>query len=267
MAPDASHADVVLFGREGTWTWDGMTWTEQHPVRSPSARQWPGMAYDSFRHNVVLFGGTSGGYDLGDTWTWDGTNWTEQQPLTSPSARYDMGVTYDAKLGEVVLFGGASNGYALGDTWTWDGTYWHPESPRRSPSARSRCGMTYDAARDGVVLFGGDAFPRVFGDTWSWDGINWRVPLHEHLHLSPNSGTPGTVAHAKGSGFAAFERIIIRFVDSDTGKTRLLRVKTEASGAFDAHVTIPSDASVGTQLVTASGWRSGQHAKARFTVT
>src|SRR5438105_2716674 len=53
MAYDQARGEVVLFGGNGatgdvgdTWTWDGTTWTQQHPATSPSARYGMGMAYD-----------------------------------------------------------------------------------------------------------------------------------------------------------------------------------------------------------------------------
>jgi hypothetical protein len=45
----------ILLG--DTWTWDGSTWTQQHPVPSPSARTDASMAYDAATGTVVLFGG------------------------------------------------------------------------------------------------------------------------------------------------------------------------------------------------------------------
>lgn len=54
----------------GTWAWDGTTWTRQFPQASPSARANASMAYDPAAGNVVLFGGFGGNGVLGDTWTW-----------------------------------------------------------------------------------------------------------------------------------------------------------------------------------------------------
>jgi hypothetical protein len=83
MAYDATRAEVVMFGGfdgsmyNDTWTWDGTTWTEEHPGTKPAGRAYQGMTYDATRGNVVLFGG----WDLnnsnvfGDTWTWNGTTW------------------------------------------------------------------------------------------------------------------------------------------------------------------------------------------------
>jgi hypothetical protein len=76
---DAARGKVVLFSGSGdpgllddTWTWDGTTWTEEHPPRSPLARYGLAMAYDAARSNVVMFGGSP---YVSDTWTWDGTDW------------------------------------------------------------------------------------------------------------------------------------------------------------------------------------------------
>jgi hypothetical protein len=80
MVYDAATSNVVLYGGlkyDGTapvylgdtWTWDGTTWTQQHPAASPSARNASSMAYDAATGNVVLFGGYRNGY-VSDTWTW-----------------------------------------------------------------------------------------------------------------------------------------------------------------------------------------------------
>jgi hypothetical protein len=83
MAYDKATGTVVLFGGymgsaptghylADTWTWNGKTWTQQHPAASPSARDEADMAYDAATRSVVLFGGFAniGRGDLVDTWTW-----------------------------------------------------------------------------------------------------------------------------------------------------------------------------------------------------
>ena len=65
---------------DDTWTWDGSTWTRQHPAAHPPA--FGGfMAYDAATGTVVLLSDQFGG---GGTWTWDGSTWTQQHPVTSP---------------------------------------------------------------------------------------------------------------------------------------------------------------------------------------
>lgn len=66
-AYDESTHQVVLFGGIGqqgaalgdTWTWDGSTWTEQHPAASPPARAYAAMTYDPHTRDVLLVGGRS----------------------------------------------------------------------------------------------------------------------------------------------------------------------------------------------------------------
>jgi hypothetical protein len=127
MAYDAATGTVVLFGgccnRSGrlfgdTWTWDGTTWTRQHPATSPPLRENAVMAYDAATGTVVLFGGYDGS-PLDGTWTWDGTTWARQFPATVPPARYASQMAYDAATGTVVMFGGQGTTTMLDDTWTW----------------------------------------------------------------------------------------------------------------------------------------------------
>jgi hypothetical protein len=77
MTYDAATSTAVLFGGvnghgelAGTWTWDGSTWTKQHPATSPAARSAESMAYDPATGTAVLFGGNGTSSLLGDTWVW-----------------------------------------------------------------------------------------------------------------------------------------------------------------------------------------------------
>jgi hypothetical protein len=80
MAYDEAAGNAVLFGGvnrankflNSTWTWDGTTWTQQHPATIPPAREFASMAYDAVAGNAVLFGGDRDpkAPSLGDTWTW-----------------------------------------------------------------------------------------------------------------------------------------------------------------------------------------------------
>jgi len=77
MTYDPATGNIVLFGGRhyqgnfaDTWTWDGSTWTKQHPATSPPTRINAPMAYDAATGNVVLFAGYGSNDWLGDTWTW-----------------------------------------------------------------------------------------------------------------------------------------------------------------------------------------------------
>lgn len=74
----AAAADgLLLFGgatatavyAADTWQWDGLRWAPRAPATSPPARYLHGMAFDSVRGRVVLFGGYgTGATILSDTW-------------------------------------------------------------------------------------------------------------------------------------------------------------------------------------------------------
>ncbi len=275
MAYDAAHQVVVLFGgngTNGTWTWDGKDWTQRFPVTSPPPRFAGSLAYDSALGQVVLFGGVGPppwGTYMNDTWTWNGTNWKEQHPLSRPSPRGYMGMTYDSARARVVVFGGCCAGGYFNDTWTWDGTNWKQQHPSRSPSKRVGVGMSYDEIRGRAVLFGGheECCTNDLGDTWTWDGAHWSVPFVPGLRVRPASGPPGEQVHLSLTGFAGDEPVTVTFVDAVHGPTVLGTFRTRGGGNLRVAVTIPGDASVGTQTVTADGATSGQHASATFTVT
>jgi hypothetical protein len=158
MAYDSARGRVVLFGGHGmfanylddTWEWDGASasWTERTPTTSnPSARQDCGMAYESNRRGVVLFGGKGGGGNYQDTWEWDGEagSWTELAPQGPiPSARSGHVLASNGN-GSVLLFGGEGSG----DLWEWDGGMrtWTQVPTGTGPGARTHHGMVFDSGR------------------------------------------------------------------------------------------------------------------------
>jgi hypothetical protein len=182
---DSKRRRSVLFGGEqllgkggvgslfgDTWVWDGAEWTQEQDT-GPVARAFYGMAYDTGRDRVVLFGGLTyhpndSDYTmLNDTWEYDAAKWT-QVADTGPSLRHAMNLCYDGS--RMLLFGGGLESLAHGitvyrDTWQWDGKHW-TERQDMGPIARYCAGATGDTARNRVVLFGGASASTNFGDTW-----------------------------------------------------------------------------------------------------
>lgn len=79
MTYDSKRQRVVLFGGilgvypynyylEDTWEWDGKTWSQRATNGPPAPRAWTGLAYDTARERVVLFGGGNPDICWGDTW-------------------------------------------------------------------------------------------------------------------------------------------------------------------------------------------------------
>lgn len=161
-----------------TWTWNGTTWTQQHPAHSPPPLATATMSYDAATGDMVLFGGVAfegcGHYLLtaafanasvcavNDTWTWDGHDWTQRHPAHSPLVRWEAGMGYDDATQQVVLFGGWARvdggggvGGFLQDTWTWDGADWTVRSPIGGPPITRTGGLAYSAHLGKLVMFGG----------------------------------------------------------------------------------------------------------------
>lgn len=212
MAYDPENHGVILFGGSvaipqpdgtkavqttaDTWLWNSGTWTKLD-VTGPPARSVEMMAYDSVRHELVLFGG-SGPAGSGqallfqDTWTWDGTAWHEQHPAHSPNPRMRAAFAFDGRRGVVVMFGGEGEGTTTYNaTWTWDGADWTMLDPATVPPGRHFATMAYDADRGVTVLFGGSFAGARFNDTWTWDGENWT----EQTGIAPAARGWSTLAY------------------------------------------------------------------------
>ena len=158
------------------WTWDGSVWSQPSPEITPAVRSNAGIAFDSDRQQVVVFGGIGPTGALADTWLWDGFTWTQASPAHSPPPRFAAGMSFDALTGLVVLFGGtSSDGTLLGDTWTWNGSDWSLLSPATSPSPRAASAMTFDEARNQILLFGGVDSDTENAETWLFDGTSWTM--------------------------------------------------------------------------------------------
>ena len=180
MVYDSDRQRLVLFGgvivgniarNNETWEFDGTTWAQISTANSPPIRASPGMAYDSQRRRVVLYGSTTSS----DTWEYDGTNWTQRTPSAFPPARSQTPMAFDAANSVSVIFSGYDASPAMTnftDTWTWSGSSWNRRTTTANPSAR--WGHALVAAQDGLLLFGGSTATAVYvADTWLWNGRSW----------------------------------------------------------------------------------------------
>lgn len=168
MAYDAARQRCVLFGGAGpvtpwplpgpppvnlfgdTWTYDGVTWTQQ--PGGPSDRCCHAMAYDEVRQVVVLFGGSSGTQLLSDTWEWNGTSWTQRFPPTSPPAFANGSMVFDPVRGVVALHDSEATGV---DLWTYDGATWAPLPTGGVRVRSSQSALAFDPENQVLMLHGG----------------------------------------------------------------------------------------------------------------
>jgi uncharacterized protein (DUF433 family) len=104
MVYDAAREVAVLFGGAlsctnrqplaDTWEFDGEDWHQVATPSSPPPRYHAGLAYDSTRQVVVLFGGTNSLTPYNDTWEYDGTTWVQRFPPSPPPGCSFAGVLF-----------------------------------------------------------------------------------------------------------------------------------------------------------------------------
>ncbi|MFK7741258.1 MAG: hypothetical protein AB8H80_13140 [Planctomycetota bacterium] len=192
MVTDTTNSRILTFGGRSPTLgslandlqeWDGASWSPIATTSAPSPRFLYGMAYDSNRDVVVLFGGRTATGVNNETWEFDGTDWTQATPGSNPAPREEMGMVFDEQAGTVILFGGcdADTGTVYGDTWTYDGNNWVDASPPTGPSPRFRGAMVYDSDRSRSVYFGGYDNTNTFDETFEllsgqWIEVNATTP-------------------------------------------------------------------------------------------
>jgi hypothetical protein len=124
MAYDARRGVTVLYGGSGagtpfgtlftdTWEWNGTAWMQRSPGNDPGARVAFGMAFDTARERVVVFGDSVNP----DAFEWDGTNWSLRAVPAAPPARDRCALAFDTWREHALLFGGQSAGPNHADLW------------------------------------------------------------------------------------------------------------------------------------------------------
>lgn len=188
------NVGYVGFGE--VWEWNGAHWRQRTTYDSsnawhqdsngswvpnyrdtPPARLQHGMAFDSRRGRVVVFGGRSaspagGDVFFGDTWEWDGLHW-ELRATNGPASRINASLAYDSSRGVTVLYGGFPGD--ADKVWEWDGSSWTSIAPTNSPSSnysQDAVTMAYDSISHEIFL--GPTTDGFLTDYfWTWNGVSW----------------------------------------------------------------------------------------------
>jgi hypothetical protein len=192
MMYDPAGGRMILFGGvdantfyNETWQYTGSSWGRLSTTASSSTgrafngRTFHGLAYNSSRGRLVIFGGigypngTTQGIvtDFNDMWELQGTTWTDITPAgTKPGGRGWLGMTYESATNRIVVYGGWSHtsSFSYADTWSWNGSSWSQLVATSPPGARDSFAMTYDPDRSRSVLFGG-----YWSDLWELNGSTW----------------------------------------------------------------------------------------------
>lgn len=178
FAYDTVAARSLLLGVSSNTTalvsWSGSSFTYATGSNTLPLRFGHGLAYDSVRQRLLVFGGDASGVGLtNQLWAWTGTAWANLT-TSGPSARRDVAMCYDPLRDRLVVFGGANANWTtfFGETWEHDGTSWQLRTTTNSPAPRAGSVLVYASHLQQCILVGGfDAQDR--RDTWAWDGSDW----------------------------------------------------------------------------------------------
>jgi hypothetical protein len=186
MAFDSARKVALLFGGSFAssdppyfWEWNGATgtWTERPPSTTlgswPTSRYGPGVAYDSGRARMIIFGGYGPpDGELQDVWEWNASTgaWANRTPAVIPASwpghrTGGFSFVYDPDRSVTVLFGGVSlmtNDDTSG-IWEWNGMTGMWTS--RGGGVSTQDPMVYDSDRRKMVTFLNSC-----QEAWDWEG-------------------------------------------------------------------------------------------------
>ena len=175
MTFDAGIGHVVFYEHVTVFQWDGTDWSVVptavgfHPQTTSA-----GLAYDTSRGRLVLFGGrTATNTDSAQTLELDGMTWTTATP-TAPFPCAGVAGAYDPLRARFVVFGGDAGGPSA-ETLEWDGRSWTQPVLTSSPPPREFHAMIYDSSRAQVVASSGLSGSGLLSDSWTYDGTTWTM--------------------------------------------------------------------------------------------
>lgn len=258
------HQRLILFGGFGlghslvtndTWAFDtkSNSWVDLNAKNPPSERASYGLATDSKRGSIVMFGGfTERGY-FSDIWAYDPEQNSWQEVKTSgdvPPARGAMGFVYDEANDIFVMYGGFSERGFFGDTWTFDPktNSWREMAPENHPPpVRTR--MIYHDMEGQSIFFGGDViYPETeeaavepYNSVWAYDyqANTWQELMPKASDSLPSKRSLNGIAFDSRSSsivmFGGTDSLIdnANFLGREFGDTWILAPITESSSTGD----------------------------------
>jgi hypothetical protein len=197
----------------------------------PSARFDAGIAYDSVRNKVVMYGGNNAAVALGETWEFDPTTllWKQITPVASPAVKSGAYMGYDPSRNKVVLFGGWTGAAFTNDTWEYDPATptWTVKAPATVPTVSADASgpaggrLQYDPVRHTLVMCSGrSGAPGANVDlinVWEWNGTNW---------TNRNPASPPTVRESAGWIYDPARSKFVLFGGQPWAQTTLLAFDT-----------------------------------------
>jgi len=171
---------------DDTWTWSeaagwavscsGSCDVDPSSCCGYTPRFGQGLAYDSQRGQVLMFGGNDGARDLSSLWALEADTWREIAPLgASPAARSSHSMTFDEGSRLTLVMGGTRDGQTLDDgIWGYraETAEWVIAAPiGQAPAARAFAPLVGEATSERLVLLGGGVTGEL-ADTWRLE-LDW----------------------------------------------------------------------------------------------
>ena len=161
------------------WSFDLATnkWTERTPKPSPPPREHYGMAFDSARAKLVVFGGNGNG-TLNDTWEFDPRSGVWQQAAidgSSPSPRSRQEAVYAEDRGTMYFFGGITGTGSNNDLWSLAANITIPKVVQGGVINTFSGEGGWIAPGEIVSLYGSGLAPAT-GIALSFDALTGRLP-------------------------------------------------------------------------------------------
>ncbi len=226
--------------QDGTWLWNGSTWSTVRATTRPAGRINAGIDYDALPSGLgrmVLFGGIGAKTTYGDTWSWTGKAWEQLSPASPASARSGVAAAFDASDGQLVVFGGLSHaGKVFDDTQVL--TTHPPKQVRTAPNPTASTTTTLGA--------GG---PTSTGRAAARDGSTTTAEARS-VGRSSTGVRRGELITLTGSGFVPMTRITITF---HSAPVTVGSLQANAEGAFSVNVEVPVVARPGSHHFEATG--------------
>ncbi|MBN2383806.1 hypothetical protein JXQ70_13100, partial [bacterium] len=175
-------------------------WQQVNSTQHPNPRVQYGLAYDSHRHVIVMYGGRgwigsgqSKAFNVfDDTWEYSReTGWIKIETVHNPSKVDYVAMVYDQQRRKVIMFGGIRYQQdniecdISDETWEYDGTDWTKREFTIKPPERAAHCMVYDSSSHVVYIFSGLYMNNNGGceyrdDTWYYNGDHWTEVNTEH---------------------------------------------------------------------------------------
>ena len=179
--PNVTYIPAAV-GRLGlAWSLDLATsrWTERTGQTKPPAREHYGIAFDSMRGRLVLFGGSGSGV-LNDTWEYDPRSGTWRQAViegASPSPRSRHESAYAADRGTAFFFGGIASSGTSNELWML-GPGFATARPQitRPGIVNAFSGQTGAIAPGAILSLYGSGLGPVDGVTLAFDPLTAKLP-------------------------------------------------------------------------------------------